>query len=113
MSRSALKVTPLISPSIYMRSKIWLEARVDPLRRVVKQVLEAVAVLARHGLAWCARREPVRRAFDDNELLVAADRCVIVDFAVPDEVVRAHGGNQRRDRDLGHRAVRRIVARAP
>src|SRR4030095_11961082 len=90
-----------------------LEAGADTFRGVVEQVLEAVLVLARHRLAGRARREPVRRTFDDDELLVAAGRGLVMDFAVADEVMRAHRGDERRGRDLRHGAARGIVARAP
>ena len=57
---------------VLLTRKLALESGVNPFRRVVEQILEAVSVLTRHPLACRARREPVRRTFDDDELFVAA-----------------------------------------
>src|SRR5262245_49499772 len=91
----------------------WLETCLDPLRGVVKEVLLSVRVLAWRGFTGRARRGAVRRALDNDELLVRTGSVLEVDFAIPNEVMSAHGGDQHRDRDALDRASRGIVARAP
>src|SRR6266496_3357770 len=100
--------TPSLKPA-----DIESETRLDPLRGVVEEVLLCVRVLAWRGFTRRAWRGAMRRALDDDELLVRTGSFLEVDFAVPNEVMSAHGGDQDRDRDALDRASRGIVARAP
>src|SRR6266496_3079915 len=65
-----------IIPARECRSTQSLESRVDPPRRVVEEVAEAVLVLAGRPLARGAAGEAVIGALDIDQLLVGAFRLV-------------------------------------
>src|SRR5688572_23199536 len=72
------------------------EPSIDPVTRVVIEVLHRVGVLPRDRFAGNTRRLSVFGAFDDHEVLISACRKLIVDFVVAHEIVPAHRRDQQR-----------------
>ena len=79
---------------------------IDPPGDVIEEVLYGIRVLAGSAFARCARRPSVRSALDDNKIFILAGRHFVMNFAVPDEVMCAHRGDQDRNRDAFHGAIR-------
>src|SRR5262245_52241098 len=86
---------------------------VDPSGHEVEEVALAVGILPGYRLARRARCKTVRRALDDDEILVGAGGVFVVELVVADEVMRAHRGHENRHSDVPDGASRRVVARAP
>src|SRR5262249_35284539 len=112
MGRATALYIKLLRPASVF-GRVCLEARVDPLRHGVEEVLLPVRVLTGCRLAGGARRKAVRRTLDDDEVLVAAGGRFVMDLAVADEIVRPHRGDECRNRDPFDGAPRGVVARAP
>src|SRR4029453_6380041 len=84
---------------------------VDPAGHVIEEVAVAVGILPRYRLARRARRKAVRRALDDDEVLVGAGGVVVMELVVTDEVVRAHRSHENRHADLPTAAFARVLPR--
>ena len=75
------------------------EPLVDPVTRVIVEILDRIPVLPRCGLATNARSLSVLGAFNDDEILVFGSREFVMDLVVADEIVGAHRRHQQRHAD--------------
>src|SRR6185503_4223863 len=118
-AREASSPSAAINPQASARATMernWmcrmLEPSLDPLRRIVVEVLHRIGVLARYGFTRDARRLAVFCSLDDNEILVGACRDLVVNLVVTDEIMRAHRRNQQRHANAWQVARGRVVAGA-
>src|SRR5262245_53635835 len=83
-----------------------LKTGIDPLRDVIEEVLYRIRVLTRRGFAPRARSASVRGAFDDNKILIFAGCHFVMNLAVSNKVMSAHGRDQDRHRNARYGAIR-------
>src|SRR5262245_45176375 len=97
---------------VQARGTRLLEPGVGPVADVIEGIPGRIRILAGRRLAALASVVAVQRAFDDDEVLVLRSRALVHDLMIADELVSAHGHEQRRDLDRADRAGGGIDRRA-
>src|SRR5262245_30007922 len=75
------------------------ESLVEPFAYVIVVVLHTVAILAREAFAGFARRLTMLCPFDDHVIFILGAGQLVMNLVIANEIVPAHGGDQRRHGD--------------
>src|ERR1051326_1352658 len=90
------------------------KAAIGPFGDIVEKIFGRVVIgNPGHGRAGPAGREAMNGALDHQEFLILAGGAVIDNFSVRYKIMRLHGRDEDRRRDLANRADGGIVAGAP